>query len=67
MLMDHELIAHLNSLSSLEMNATAEKHIDITEKLSLLWEYLLHSDEDEAALVVYSAIQEIQTLRKEIR
>jgi Asp-tRNA(Asn)/Glu-tRNA(Gln) amidotransferase C subunit len=65
MLMDHELIAHLNSLSSLEMNATAEKQTDIQEQLWKLWQYLIDIDELDAARVVHVAISEISILRKE--
>lgn len=63
--MDHELIAHLNSLSSLEMNATAEKETDVQEQLWELWQYLLDIDEPEAARVIHIAISEISILRKE--
>ena len=65
--MDHELIAHLDRLSKLEVNASAQKKQDVIVSLRILEAYLIDEDEVIAADVVDEAITEIISLRRKLK
>lgn len=65
--MDHELIAHLDRLSKLEVSASAQKKQDVVDDLRALETYLLYEGKFIGVDVINDAIEEITLLRKELR